>query len=223
MEEKYNNIILSLGISTKSVNLKSRYSPISKPIPLILYSTQLLYSQTVWQQRFINIENVKLEDELFRIFSSDETTILHYDQSETKFFSRSQGLIPLFRSTFTLSNTEVNTERKVYNVLDMIGDIGGVLEFTQIFVMLFVKICTSNLYQRSTIHQYSTKMASRFSEESHFNDQAKTKANLNIGQPGRNSLGGKKFEMISAKINKTQNDIKNRELVFQMMNENKYK
>ena len=167
--------------------------------------------------------HVELKDELFNIFSRSDENIIGYSAFPTNVLPRKFETAPLSLTHIHYSVSETYSHRKVYNVFDMIADIGGILEFTQVFFIFVVKIFTSNLYQSSTVQQYSTKMASKFTEESHFSDHAKTKNNLNLDQPGGNSDGIKKLELITAKIDQTQNDIKNRELAFQKMEENKYK
>ena len=103
----------------------------------------------------LNEHRVTLSDERYPTFGfgkSREFNYLNFDNNYVIQESNRPGLY--FELTFSLSRKVFVQNRIVYNVLDMLGDVGGLFEILQIGLSVFCGFYARNLFLISQVTSF---------------------------------------------------------------------
>ena len=107
----------------------------------------------------LNEHRVTLSDDRYPSFGFGKPRKINYLNFDSNYVTEESNRPgTYFEVTFSLSRKVFIQNRLVYNILDMLGDIGGLFEILQIFLSVFIGFFARNLFlikQISTFFQVS--------------------------------------------------------------------
>ena len=117
---------------------------------------------------YLNEHRVTLSDDRYPSFGFGKSRELNYLNFDSNYVTEEQNHPGIyFEVTFNLSRKVFVQNRLVYNILDMLGDIGGLFEILQIFLSVFIGFFARNFFQMSqisTFFQVSSTSPQQFTE-----------------------------------------------------------
>ena len=141
-DEEIKNFVDRLQIKMFSITQKIDFDTYGKkPVYSKIKKEVELYLKTSSQYKvMMNIRenNIETEDSFLSLGFNDEKQYTFYDINEKRITEKPYTESIYFSAEIFMDETLIYHSRSVYGLLDLFGDIGGVLQFLQIISAFFI-------------------------------------------------------------------------------------